>query len=221
MSERMILPYFEVQNNDPTPLLSLAKMYDILIRACFTVHAIMNQDGQYLDLLLDNTPVNYLRFDVTLPDGWSLDRGYIYGKQSEEELNLLDEQGRWRFRISQEWYENSWHISNGEMFCRYQILKLPGFYKLPVEKSSDILDVVVDWAAVDPKEPQVCPVVVFHEYRPARSMPEPEEMRKLMNKAFAEEHARILARKPRMHPRMYAWLQETYPHYQDPVHYWN
>jgi len=216
------LPWFQVQNRDPVPFMSLREMHEVLLRLGFRVHSITDLQGQFLDLELSAPAVNLVQFQVDLPQGWTIALGYRYGQQTRETLDLLDDQGRLRAVIHQDLHEGKCYPHEAEFYCRYQYLKLPGFYKVPVDQPREfITDIVVDWAAVDPKEPNVCPVVVFHESRPVNSTKRShEELLELLREAGEKELERIRSGQPRLHPPVYGWMYEHYPKYQNPAAYW-
>jgi hypothetical protein len=210
----IILPWLAYGNQDPVPWLGIRSMNGYLRKAGFKVHAIFNGDGQFLDPAISCPPANDVRFEVALPEGWTIADGYNGYGFADGTRSILDGEGRFRVHIR----SPDGSINEGaELYGRYMV-EAPDFVKLPFDPPKDkITDVVVDRAAVDYRKPADFPVAVFRHSRPRASGPiDPADFRR----ACDEDLERIRAGKPKLHPPVFRWLHERYPAWRDPLAYW-
>lgn len=198
-------------------------MHETLIRGGFVVSSIFDTEGQILDLVLSSPPINYIRFSVCLPEGWSLVEGYNgYSLLEPYLLFLLDSNGCLRGHIRLD--ENGPQVA--ELYCRYMVPLLPGFCNFPMTLPRDhIADIVVDRTGVDYKKPYDFPVVPFHDFRPEGKSPDgpiclSDAEMKSLRKSMKKDAARVRAGRPRLDLPIYRWLHENYPDWRDPFAYW-
>lgn len=222
-SNKIVFPWFTFENHELLrPWLGLKEMRDSLLRGGFTIKQIFDIEGQLLDPEISLPPLNFVRFEVVLPAGWSLVDGFDgYGLSDPTLLHLIDEKNHLRGHVSLNW-DNDLQPEEAKFYCRYTLNPYGGFYNgYLVERSPDtIVDVVVDRAAVDPKKPHDFPTVVYHDSRPAKKGPLVPPPIDELKRRLDEDAERVRAGKPKLDPPVYRWLHENHPDWRNPFAYW-
>ena len=221
VSKGIVFPWFTLENHESLrPWLGLKEMRDTLQKGGFTIKHIFDIEGQFLDPAISFPPPNNVRFEVSLPGGWSLVEGFDnYGFMDRTLLQLLDAKGYLRGHVSLDW-DTGLQPEKAEFFCRYALNPLNCNFTRVERPENSITDVVIDRTAVDHKKPAEFPIVAFHHSRLAKKgpfMPPPTDE---FNKSLGKEAERIKAGRPLLDPPVYRWLHENHSDWRNPFAYW-
>lgn len=222
-SNGIVFPWFTYENHEPlSPWLGLKEMRDGLVRGEFGIKQIFDIEGQLLDPEISSPPVNYVRFEVSLPKGWALVEGFDgYGLRDCTLLHLVDAEGHLRGHVGLDW-DNDMQPEKAEFYCRYALNPFGGFYnrRIVEAEKDDIVDVVVDRAGVRREKPHDFPIVAHFHARPAKKGPLAPPSIDEFKKWLDEDAERVRSGRPRLDPPVYRWLHENHPDWCDPFAYW-